>query len=260
MKTILTLDWDFVQSVVGGAKAECLMPDGPNEKFPYSVHDIVWLSVYGGFMRANLDYEKHIICEPGYTQFLSLLSLMDLKDKTIYYGLSHFFAYGWVQSIVTEPYTLINIDFHSDMRPTGDIIDCGNWVKSLAQCTMLEEYIWVRHPQSSLLDFEKHTTGYPYFDTMSMTFDDYMKTMFEPFKNIDHVFICKSPAWAAPHLDGHFIKLLETYGEMYDMKCIDPNKDVNKETHRNRMAEYVSNGTLEQVYETHRKIIEGRYN
>ena len=229
-----------------------MLPDSPNEIWTYDMHDAIWLGTYGALYTAGFDYSQEILSEPGYSQLLNLIKNIRCKSSEIHYGCSHYLAYPWAvtktydkRKMTHTPYRLINIDFHCDLSDRGDDVDCDNWIRSLAQATKLKQYVWIGNPQSKyeqfqkqlIVDFKSDTIK---FDIHSHLFDEYDWDVEE----IDHIFICKSPVWAPPHLDKDFLGLIDSAKDRFKMTDIDIS-DINRDKiHRDRYADYESDGSL----------------
>ena len=95
-----------------------------------------------------------------------------------------------------EDLELINIDFHHDMYVTGgDTLDCGNWLRFLADIKPNAKITWVRREDSQV---ESLGGSFPYYHTTDIT---------EVQGEFDYIFLCFSSPWTPPHLMAKFAKM-----------------------------------------------------
>lgn len=195
---VLSLDWDFF--IDANMFTRCnLFPDCPNEKYPASLQEIIWLSKYytpkleAVGIKLSAVYEVQKLIDNA---FFNPVSIM-IRD-------SHKYCYDFVDQLYNRlewsGINLINVDFHHDMYKNGSAIDCGNWLFKLQQKYSNMQIEWVYDPESD--DSFEHVDD---IMKISMTTDIGCIHNF----NWDAVFICRSGMWSPPHLDKYFIELFD---------------------------------------------------
>ena len=108
-------------------------------------------------------------------------------------------------------YNIVNIDFHHDImyRPQdrNNIINfnkynCSNWVGYLILKDKIENYTWVKAPNSDLYSHDLDGKYDIKFNTLSMR-----ESITEYNNNFEYIFLCLSPQWF-PYKYQHLFRVL----------------------------------------------------
>lgn len=119
-------------------------------------------------------------------------------------------------------FNLINIDFHHDIiyRPQDrntiknfDKYNCSNWVGYLMLKNKIENYTWIKAPNSDLYDHNLDGKYDIKFETESMRLVENIQEFIDNNK-FDYVFLCLSPQWV-PYKFKHLYDLLV---ELFDFR------------------------------------------
>lgn len=100
-----------------------------------------------------------------------------------------------------ENIRVVNIDYHHDSSTIDlDTLHCGNWVEHLYMICNNAEVKWVKRPDSNMEGLDCRIESYDSLGEISNILTDFI---------IDEIFICRSPLWTPPHLDGKFDSFIE---------------------------------------------------
>lgn len=195
---ILSIDFDYFVDTDIDTRNMCF-PDG-HDNFSPTLTEFIWGRRYE-FHRELIDLEViadyEIMC-----QFLK-----NLRGGKVLIADSHREIAQFFKEIkADEDLELINIDFHHDLYITGgNNLDCGNWLRFLADLKPDANIKWVRREDS---DVDSLSGTFPYEHTTEIS---------EVQGEFDLIFLCFSSPWTPPHLKPHFdvmcncVKHLDTY-------------------------------------------------
>lgn len=191
---ILSIDFDYFIDTTMEIR-EMNFPDG-NDNFSPKITEIIWNRCYDFYEGLNKigvikDYDK--MCE----------FLKNLKSGKVLFADSHREIEKFFSEVKqNEDLELIHIDFHHDMYITGgETLDCGNWLRFLAELKPNLNVTWIRRSDS---DTTSLCGDFPYKHTTDIS------TVQGEF---DLIFVCFSSPWTPPHLHDHFLKMC---GTLYD--------------------------------------------
>lgn len=182
---ILSIDFDYFIDTNMETRMMCF-PDG-HDNFSPALTQFIWNSRYDFHDNIrNLgvieDYNK--MCD-----FLKNRSVGRVLIADSHRGIEKFFS----EVSPDEDLEIINIDFHHDMYITGgNTLDCGNWLRFLADLKPDTNIKWVMREDS---DTEALTGEFPYPTTTDIS---------EVQGEFDLIFICFSSPWTPPHLKPRF--------------------------------------------------------
>lgn len=182
---ILSIDFDYFIDTDMETRVMCF-PDG-HDNFAPALTQFIWNSRYD--FHENIrdlgviaDYDK--MCD-----FLKSRQVGRVLIADSHREIAQFF-----DSVKPdEDLEIINIDFHHDMYITGgSTLDCGNWLRFLADLKPDADIKWVMREDS---DTEALTGEFPYATTTNID---------EVQGEFDLIFICFSSPWTPPHLKPRF--------------------------------------------------------
>lgn len=204
MFNVLSIDFDYFVNVTSNYIFH--YPDAI-DLHNINVNQIIWSDHYGyvpDLYNININKKlikniKHIIDNQNHTiPVLITESHVDIFD---------FIMRFWNKN---ENMHITNIDFHHDMFNGNQTLDCGNWIQFVKQEVNNHGYEmglrWIAR-QESLKIF-------------GIESDKRMKRIYEQKiistdlsiinnQQFDIIFLCRSDPWTPPHLDKHFIDLID---------------------------------------------------
>lgn len=185
---ILSVDFDyFVDTTI--EVRELNFPDG-HDNFSPALTKFVWdrcYDFYEGLKDIKLIPEYEKMCE----------FFENLKGGRVLFADSHKEIEKFFSEVKPdEDLELIHIDFHHDMYVTGgETLDCGNWLRFLADKKPDLKVTWVKREDS---DVESLSGEFPYDSTT-----DFSVVQGE----FDLIFVCFSSPWTPPHLFDDYINM-----------------------------------------------------
>lgn len=186
---ILSVDFDyFVDTDMTTRMLD--FPDG-HDNFSLELTSYIWSLRYEANERI-----KELGVIDDYKKVCDLLKSQS-KGKTLIAD-SHREIAQFFSCITPEALEVINIDFHHDMYITGgDTLDCGNWLRFLADLRPEADFKWVMREDS---DVEGLIGTFPYYTTTNID---------EVQGEFDLIFLCFSSPWTPPHLKPQFDEMCE---------------------------------------------------
>ena len=182
---ILSIDFDYFIDTDMDTRIMCF-PDG-HDNFAPAMTQFIWNMRYDFHdnirdLGVIADYDK--MCEYLKSRQVGKVLIADSHRE-----IAQFF-----DSVKPdEDLEIINIDFHHDMYITGgNTLDCGNWLRFLADLKPDAHIKWVMREDS---DTEALTGEFPYATTTNID---------EVQGEFDLIFICFSSPWTPPHLKPQF--------------------------------------------------------
>ena len=195
---VLSVDWDYFTPID-------LMHEldwGHSETFSPVIQEFLWISRGANFIMHSQSLPTTSGEEIGFWDKFTFT-----RDTRVFIADSHMHmvADDIRQSFVTH---ITNYDAHHDggfsknsltnvLR--GDV-DCANW---LAWYALVGATCEVVYPTWR----ERDSFGNPQIDDISITYDR------KEFESYDIVFVCKSPSWTPPWLDGAFDSFIDSLHE-----------------------------------------------
>ena len=140
---------------------------------------------------------------------LSKLARKSIKNqaKSLIIGDSH----ALIEPVLTDSKadTLISLDAHIDYWPReGDEVTCANWMR------------FIKHKRIiNVIPKFRTDKDYKYISENSKT--RYLGGILHVSKErvINNIFICKSSAWTPPHMDKHFIEMVNEFKNKVPSDC-----------------------------------------
>lgn len=186
MLNVLSIDWDYFVDADADFRLTHF-PDIPNENYPSSLQDVIWVSRY-----ANDTALEKVGVDPAVRKVVQCLD----KIPYIYVADSHKYAYVFVvQQLIQRgegQVNLLNVDFHHDCRKDNDALDCGNWLSMLMK-EYKGKYAWIGRKDSYLVGKPKKLAFRNRLDLSMLSRTEW-----------DMLFVCRSDMWSPPHLDKEF--------------------------------------------------------
>jgi len=182
---ILSIDFDYFIDTDMNTRVMCF-PDG-HDNFSPALTQFIWNSRYDFHdnirdLGVIANYDK--MCD-----FLKSRQAGKILIADSHREIAQFFD----NVKPDEDLEIINIDFHHDMYITGgNTLDCGNWLRFLADLKPDADIKWVMREDS---DTEALTGEFPYTTTTDID---------EVQGEFDLIFICFSSPWTPPHLKPQF--------------------------------------------------------
>ncbi len=191
MLNVLSIDWDYFVDANGQYRFEHF-PDIPNEKYPQSLQDAIWISRY-----AEDDSLFKVGVKPAVYALVKRLNYIPYICVCDSHKYAYTFGIQRLRETGNTQFNFLNIDFHSDCRKDTEALDCGNWY-SLLMNEYKGKWNWIGWPDS-------YKVGKPRKLNFTAAFD---------LSKIDKVawdmlFICRSNMWSPPHLDDEFTKIFK---------------------------------------------------
>lgn len=214
---VLSIDWDYFIKADMKQRIR-LFPDNGNEKLPFSVRDVVWISRY-----SEVPLEKIKLDKPSCNMLSDVFQAGCKKAMIVD---SHRYAYKFIDDYMDTDYSginLINVDFHHDCYIGGEEVDAGNWLRSLIKKyrRMDNSFTWVARQDSGMDALKEHPLP------IEISYDINIISKYD----WDLIFFCKSEMWSPPHLDIKFRELALT------LKDISPSVLYEEDVDRNRYSE-----------------------
>lgn len=209
---ILSIDFTFFQDVD---------VDTLKNQYPDSIDVSTLLSQIAWAARYQTDADKILSVK---TNADKLHEIQDILTKCranipVMVSRSHKDIYEFIHEGArvkkTSKVDITNVDLHHDMFNDNYVIDCGNWLKFVAE-DFDANITWIANPVS------KECYGLTGREFSNIGID---LSIIEPEK-VDAVFLCRSDAWLPPHLDPHFLELINVMRGHFRDIYID--KDVER--------------------------------
>ncbi len=115
---------------------------------------------------------------------------------------SHVEIYDFIHDHVdvNEKLNITHIDTHDDFYNDNPCLDCGNWLRFIADEYKDLGFVWISNPISAdVYGFD--TSDEKIRKIMPTVLDSSMKNKY------DLIFLCRSDTWLPPHLDSAFTDL-----------------------------------------------------
>jgi hypothetical protein len=200
---ILSVDYDFFVNVSSNI-ATVYYPDGIDTRNK-GVNEIIWSSHY-----SQLPFLYNLNINKKHIKDFKKILLNQNCNIPVKISESHVEIYDFIldQWNYEEDIELTNIDFHHDIFNTNNYLDCGNWIGNLKDEIELENYNfrlkWMTRPESL------KTYGFNDLDKNKLKDKVNIYTNMDCISNetFDILFLCRSDPWTPPHLDKHFIDLI----------------------------------------------------
>lgn len=209
---ILSLDWDYFIDATFKERYS-MFPDGGNEMISGSMSDIIWQLRYADSMNFKKYNNKNLkllqdikVDEHAVDGILSVICKRKKPDTKLTVAIHHMEITELITSI-DKPVNVYNADFHHDLYSFGDELDSGSWARLLLESGNIDSYHWLKRkdsdkPENTETDFKTYISANSFDKSIS--------------GKLDHIFICLSPVWTPPHLDGAFKNLLVNIAYILD--------------------------------------------
>jgi hypothetical protein len=193
MVSILSIDFDYFLNV-SSEERDVYFPKG-SEEIPKDNIALMWEERYKQYPEL-----KKVGVINDYYLLKNYLLTQNLNKENFYKSDTHTDIKNLVHKIPRDKQLyIVNVDFHHDYYhyfKGKDNYNCGNWLRRLVEERPDTKVKWIRRNDSQLFSLEgmfpfEHTTD--------------IKSIFK--EKFDYVFICKSPEWSPPHLNGKYEEL-----------------------------------------------------
>ena len=184
------------------------------------------INLYNGWVEGDVgvnDYiQEHKILENlkadlsvyNYLTRFLIKAIKTVGPENVYFIESHETI---VKYVGNNRINLCNIDHHHDISYEEENValpmityNCGDWIKYLFDDKKIKDYTWIGNPNS----FEPGENVQKYYKYTQKTLKEF--NIDKIAKNIDMLFICKSPEWIPEHylpLYDAWIAICEEYYE-----------------------------------------------
>ncbi len=201
---VLSIDFDYFQDVKPDTISRCY-PDGIDTS-PY-ISSVIWGTIYARHEEEILSIgikEKEM-------EYLKNLLKCQNEDVPVIIALSHKSIVQFIeQNFRDDKIEITNIDEHPDISNGNPNLDCGNWIGYLSDKYRLS-LTWIADRKIVDNVFCPDDKD----DTRQLkSLINYSISELKEEK-YDMVFLCRSDAWLAPHLDKDFNKLCDFLKENF---------------------------------------------
>lgn len=223
---VLSIDFDYFQDVTREQLA--LYPKGID--YTTSESEVEWGRLYWSF---GDELHKIGILEDEFEKLKQLLTVQDIQ-ASILIANSHINIYEFIkeqqQEMNDSDLSLVNVDMHHDFTNENTELDCGNWVMKLADEQMNAghkmSFNWIANPISC--DMYGFTEG-----ELSGMFGKMIHQSLDRVEGdkFDAIFLCRSDAWLAPHLDKYFTETCDLILDRFQNIEFRDDVDLPRETY-----------------------------
>ena len=189
---VLSIDLDFILEPCIQLYNDLINSDCPNQ-------NIMWEDIM-----KRRDLSRHLSVNTENWKFICDL-IQRLSGKCNFYiGYDHSSLLTAIDQEIKNglriPFNVVNIDHHHDIlyKEYDKILadkykdaNCANWAYFLGRMNLLNNYFWIKNPNSELYNKEEYGDfQYTIFHTLDKEQFDY-----DSLKDIDFVFITSSTPW-----------------------------------------------------------------
>lgn len=194
---VLSIDFDVFQNVTADALKACY-PDGHD--MSTNMSRIVWSGYYANPNTHDM-LDGVTINQPLLDEFINGVKKCR-NNIPVLVANSHVNIYDFIRNNMyarnITKLNLINADLHHDMCNDNYTMDCGNWIKYVAQ-DYDAKITWIANPVSpDIFGLDEKITNHMKFDFSDVDFE-----------KIDLLFMCRSDPWFPPHLDKYFDRVVK---------------------------------------------------